>query len=96
MNQPVNPQMPNPGYGQMNPYPGNIPPYPGQMRPQNPQGMPNQNMPQQPYPGQVPPQNMGGYPQNFNMPQNPGWMMNRGQNAPQQPQQNDPTTASNA
>ena len=98
MNQPVNPQMQNPGYGQM-PYPGNIPPYPGQMRPQNPQGMPNPqnpNMPQPPYPGQVPPQNMGGYPQNFNMPQNPGWMMNRGQNVPQPPQNSDPTTASNA
>lgn len=98
MNQPANPQMPNPGYAQMNPYPGNIPPYPGQMRQQNPQGMqvpPNQNM-QQPYPGQMPPQNMGGYPQNFNIPPYPGQMMNRGQNAPQQPQQNDPTTASNA
>ena len=99
MNQQGNPQMQNPGYGQINPYPGNIPPYPGQMRPQNPQGMQNPqnpNAPQQPYPGQVPPQNMGGYPQNFNMPQNPGWGMPRGQNAPQQPQQNDPTTASNA
>ena len=99
MNQPGNPQMPNPGFGQMNPYPGNIPPYPGQVRPQNPQGMQNPqnpNITQQPYSGQVPPQNMGGYPQNFNMPQNPGWGMPRGQNAPQQPQQNDPTTASNA
>ena len=92
MNQPGNLQMPNPGFGQMNPYPG-------QMRPQNPQGMQNPqnpNVTQQPYSGQVPPQNMGGYPQNFNMPQNPGWGMPRGQNAPQQPQQNDPTTASNA